>query len=362
MSLRLDATDAAGCARMFEFFARTTATRAPFYARLAAGIAEDETLAGLLLHAPPAQRQPVLLFACVHDLLLSASDGDAAETHRLARYYPNLTARPTTDDPLPAFRRFCARHDAELTAMLATRSTQTNEIGRCALLLPAFGLLAAEVGPLAHLDVGASAGLNLLLDRYHYRYEPGGSVGPESPIELECGTRGAVPVPTVMPVIAARLGIDRRPVDLADESAVRWLEACVWPDQTDRFERLRAALTLARREGIAVRVGDAVTDVGLLVESIASSGHPVVTNTWVLNYLSAAERAAYVHVLDAVGTHVDLSWIYLESPYLTPELPGPPGDAASDRTVLVLVRWRSGARTVDHLADTHPHGYWMHWN
>jgi hypothetical protein len=156
------ATDAATCARMFADFARTTRARAPLYSRMASGIAEDESLAGLLLRAPAAQRQPVLLFACVHDLLLSGVDGGREE---LARHYPNLTSSPDEGDPLPALQQFCAHHDVALTRLLSSRSTQTNEIGRCALLLPAFGMLAAEVGPLPHLDVGASAGLNLLLDR-----------------------------------------------------------------------------------------------------------------------------------------------------------------------------------------------------
>jgi hypothetical protein len=357
MSMRALATDTEGCAQMFADFARSAASRAPLYSRLSAGVAEDERLAALLLRAPLEQRQPVLLFACVHDLLLAGADGD------LARFYPNLTPSPDAGDPVPALRGFCARYDTELTELLASRSTQTNEIGRCALLLPAFGLLAAECGPLAHVDVGASAGLNLLLDRYRYRYEPGGTVGPPaSPIELACGTRGDIPVPATMPEVEARLGIDPKPVDVHDDTQARWLEACVWPDQTDRFERLRAALELARSEGLTVQRGDAVRDTGPLVESIAGAGHPVVTNTWVLNYLTGAERASYVAELDAVGARRDLSWVYLESPYLTPELPGPSGDPAIDRTVLVLVRWRSGRRTVDHLADTHPHGYWLHWH
>jgi hypothetical protein len=339
---------------MFADFSRTTASRAPLYARMAAGIAEDEQLAALILRAPPEQRQPVLLFACVHDLLLAGFDGD------LAGHYPNLTSDPDPGDPLPALREFCALHDSELTERLALRSTQTNEIGRCALLLPAFGLLAAEVGPLAHLDVGASAGLNLLLDRYHYRYEPGGSLGPPSTVELVCGTRGAVPVPPAIPEIVARLGLDRSPVDVHDAAEARWLEACVWPDQTDRFSRLRAALSMARRDGVEVRHGDAVADTAALVESLAD-GHPVVTNTWVLNYLTPTERAAYVDALDGLGARLDLSWIFAESPYLTQNLPGPRADRASERTVLVLVRWRAGERTVAHLADVHPHGYWMHW-
>jgi hypothetical protein len=119
---------------------------------------------------------------------------------------------------------------------------------------------------------------------------------------------------------------------------------------------------MARTEGVVVRGGDAVADTPALVESAAGSGHPVVTNTWVLNYLSGPDRTAYVEALDAVGAGLDLSWVYVESPYLTPELPGADGGEPSDRTALVLVRWRSGHRTVDHLADAHPHGYWLHWH
>ena len=88
------------------------------------------------------QRQPVLLFACVHDLLLAGRPDEG-----LARFYPDLATTPDDGDPMPAFRAFAAAHADELAELLVTRSTQTNEIGRCALLLPAFGLVADEVGP-----------------------------------------------------------------------------------------------------------------------------------------------------------------------------------------------------------------------
>jgi hypothetical protein len=305
----------------------------------------------LLLLAPATQRQPVLLLACVHAILLEGGDDD------LARFYPNLTARPDPGDPMPAFRAFCDAHADELAELLATRSTQTNEIGRCALLLPVLGILADEVGELGHVDVGASAGLNLLFDRYEYAYEPGGAVGGPSPVRLECGTRGAVPVPTSMPAVVRRCGLDRSPVDVHDPVQRRWLEACVWPDQTDRFERLRAALDIAAGEDIDVRRGDAVTDVTAIAGSL--DAHPVITNTWVLNYLTADERSAYVAALDGLGVERDLSWIFLEMPLLTPELPV--RDPAQSDSVLVLVRWRHGRRTVDHLGIAHPHGYWLHW-
>ena len=220
-------------AALFAEFARTASPRAPLYHRLATGIAADPALAALLLSAPPMQRQPVLLFACIHDLLLAGRPDEG-----LARFYPDLVAEPDDGDPMPAFAAFTAAHADELAELLVTRSTQTNEIGRCALLLPAFGLVADEIGPLAHVDVGASAGLNLLLDRYHYTYEPGRQLGRPSTVELRCGTRGRVRLPSALPPIVERVGLDRSPVDVDDDDAARWLTACVWPDQTDRVERL----------------------------------------------------------------------------------------------------------------------------
>jgi hypothetical protein len=345
------ALDDAGCAALFAEFARTASRRTPLYERLATGIAGDPALAGLLMHAPPGQRQPVLLFACVHDLLLV--DGE----DQLAAFYPNLTAPADTGDPMPAFRGFCAAHHHELVALLATRSTQTNEVGRCALLLPAFGIIAEEVGPLSHLDVGASAGLNLLLDRWHYRYQPGGDVGAPAPVDLVCGTLGPFEVPAAMPLVVERRGLDRNPIDVADPGARRWLEACLWPDQPDRFVRLRAALGVAATAGLEIRAGDAVPDTAALV--MAAAVHPVVTNTWVLNYLSPDERRGYLDALERCGRQRDLSWVFAESPMLVPDLPVPREQLST--TSLMLVRWRDGRRTVRHLAQCHPHGYWLHW-
>ncbi len=349
-------TDPAGCARMFADFARSTARRAPLYTRLSEGLAAEPDLAGLLLHAPTQQRQPVLFFACVHALLLGA-DRTAPVDDALAAHYPNLTPVPASGDPTPALRSFCEHHVDELVALLATRSTQTNEIGRCAILLPVLGLLAREVGPLAHLDVGTSAGLNLLFDHYRYTYEPGGSVGGPSTVDLVCGTRGRVPVPPAMPVVAERSGLDRVPVDVHDPDRRRWLEACVWPDQTDRFERLRAALAIAATADVEVRAGDAVADTAPM--AAAMGAHPVITNTWVLNYLSSAQRRAYLEALDGLGAERDVSWVFAESGALVPELPV--ADPTRSATEVVLVRWRAGRRDVAHLGVAHPHGYWLHW-
>lgn len=350
--------DLAASRRMFADFARHTASGAPLYAELAAGIAADDELAGLLLHAPPVQRQPVLLFACVHSLVLRDPDCE------LAAFYPNLHpgARPSAP-AVEVLRRFCAERAGELHELLATRRTQTNEIGRTALFQLAFGLLEREVGPLAHVDVGASAGLNLLGSHYDYRYDPGGEIATGSTVRLTCSTRGEPPVPASHPTVSAAIGLDANPVDVGDPEQAAWLEACVWPDQVERFERLAAAIDIANEVGIDVRRGDAVDDIALLVAEAAAAAHPVVTTSWVLNYVTPEQRRAFVATLDSCASSAELSWVYAENPVICAELPGAGArqQGGDEPTALVLVRWRDGERTTEHLADTHAHGRWLHW-
>ena len=339
----------------FKEFSQTTSARAPLYSLLAAHIGDDPELAGLLEAAPDEQQIPVLLFAAVHFMLL------AGEGPRLAAFYPNLTERAEVGDAFREFRSFASDHAEELRSIIATHRTQTNEVGRCALFLPVFALLEAEVGPIAQLDVGASAGLNLLWDAYSYEYSSGGRLGVASSVHLQCIDRGGVPVPAMMPRRARSLGLDLEPLDLADDQSVRWLEACVWPDQADRFALLVAAIGLARAAPPEIRRADAVTAVGTLVAELASSGHATVTTSWVLNYLSATQRLDFVAALDAAGSRADFSWVCVESPAQTVGLPIPTTAEPEHATVVSLVRWRHGERTVTRLATAHPHGYWLDW-
>ena len=345
--------------RFRDFGGVSTATRAPLYSRIATAIADDVEVLRLLQHAPETQQMPVLLFAGVHYLLLEGLG------RPLAQHYPNLSPDGTADgDPTQLFRRFALEHAGELSGIIARRNTQTNEVGRCSQFLPVFGLIAQERGALAHVDVGTSAGLNLLLSRYSYEFSPGGAVesaNGSGTVELHCSTRGNVPVPRAMPTVARSIGLDVAPVDVLDDDAVRWLEACVWPDQADRFARLVAAIELARQHPPEIIQDDAVEGLARVVAAVASAGHPVVTNSWVLNYLPVDVQHRYVDELDRIGAACDLSWVVAESPAQTTGLPVPTTDPPEDITVVTLVRWRDGRRTVHRLGTTHPHGYWLHW-
>lgn len=327
--------------------------RSPFNARLLAGVAERPDIASLLQAAPEEQQLPVLLLAAVHSVVLAEPDVE------LAAWYPTATDRPRTDDPFPAFARFVTERTDEIRQIVATRSTQTNEVGRCALFLPAVAEVEREVGRVGLVDVGTSAGLNLRLDLYAYDFD-GVLLGGPSNVVLPCGVRGEIVLPHRMPTIGSRVGIDRSPVDAADADQVRWLMACVWPDQHDRFDRLRAALEIARAHPVDVIVGDAREQLGPALATLGPGDHPIVITSWVLNYLAGDERVAFVAELDRIGAERDLSWIALESPGLCRGVPYPAAVADSFLTHLLMVRWRDGVRTAHHIAECHPHGYWMH--
>ena len=341
-------------AKRFRDFAQSFEKGAPLYSQFAHRVAKEPAVLNLMSIAPVTQRIPVLLFASAHHLLLGERD------HDLARHYPNISRERGQRDAADLFVEFVLERSAPMQELLATRSTQTNEIGRCNWFLFPFAMLQAEVGLLAHVDVGSSAGLNQLFPRLSFDLTPGGLIGEANDLTITCDVTGTPPIVTQVPRVVWSMGLDAKPIDVRDDLEVRWLEACVWPDQVERFDRLQKAILLARKYNIVVEQGDAVVDVAPSIKRAALHGHPVVTTSWVLNYLPPEQRTAFVEELDCAGTERDLSWIIAESPYETPELPGHSG---SDEliTVITLVTWRDGLRKVQRLATTHPHGHWIHW-
>ena len=153
----------------------------------------------ILDHAPLPQRRPLILLASVHDLLLGGAE------HPLAAHYDTVASvrgipfQPPRSDVATDFADFCRRQRDELERLVATRTTQTNEVGRCTSLLPALCHIAAAypaATPLSLLDLGTSAGLNLLFDDYAYTYRQDGgdhtaTAGPVgAAVTLECEARG----------------------------------------------------------------------------------------------------------------------------------------------------------------------------
>src|SRR5215211_915192 len=204
-------------AERFVRFADETRGSSPLYAALSPAIAGSSELLKLLLEAPPTQRRATLLFAAVHDLLLAGID------HPLARYYPSIAgaALPPDQGAFAAFRDFCVEHRTSLRETVAVRRTQTNEVRRSIAFLPVVQHLSIAE-PIALVEVGASAGLNLLLDQFRYRYGEGLWIGAaNSPVAIECESRGVVPLRDEPPCIAFRVGLDSHPLDVCSTTDAR---------------------------------------------------------------------------------------------------------------------------------------------
>ena len=304
-------------ARRFQRFAEIEARdRSPLYEALARGVASDPDILTFLAELPTAKQQPNLLLAAVRfvcGLQTSPSDFHAA---------------------------LLACKDAGREEMLRRR-TQTNEPGRCAVLLP---VLARLPGPLALIEVGASAGLCLFPDRYGYEYEGHTPFGPEP--RFPCRADAATPVPTAHPSIAWRAGLDLNPLDVRDADDMAWLETLVWPDQSSRAARLRAAIVIARDDPPRIVTGNLLTSLPALAAEAPADATLVVFHTAVLAYVADPDaRASFIRTV----RDLDGVWISNETPRIFPEAVSGPAGA-----FLLSV---NGEPT----AWTDPHGAWIDW-
>lgn len=317
-----------------------------FYAKLASRVADDPEMLALAAHAQPHQPPMNLLFGAAHYLLLGGIDDP------LALFFADLVRKPNThDDPYPIFRIFCLEHSAQMVELISTRRVQTNEVARCALLLPAFEWIARRVGqPFALVEVGSSAGLNLNWDRYAYAYGEGVMCGDmESPVRLTCELRGErKPVlPETLPRIFSRVGIDLNPNDVFDDDAMLWLRALVWPEQLDRAERLQRAIELARQFPPRVLQGDALTLTPHVLREIPSDVPSVLFHSFVLNQIPVAARKAYAVLLREQSRGRMVFDVAIE-PDVWPAR-------------LTLTTWRDDREKQETLAICDHHGRWLEW-
>jgi len=305
----------ADLARAYRVFARSEARgRSPVYEELAAAVAEDAGIIRFVAALPAGRRQPNLLFAAARYLL--GAPASIASLRALVR-----------DSPV------------ELAGVMRARRTQTNEPARCAVLLP---LLAQLPEPLALIDVGASAGLTMLFDRYSYDY--GGRLlagaDPDAPT-LACQVAGPVPLPDRIPAIVGRTGLDLNPLDVTRDDDVRWLTCLVWPDEEDRAERLAAAIAAARRAPPTVIRGDLLTDLPAVVAQAPSDATVVVYHSSVLYYVTPPQREQFTRTVRGLG----VTWLTSEAPGVVPGTDRP----SRDGQMTVLAR---DGRPVA-LADSH---------
>ncbi|MGZ8695334.1 MAG: DUF2332 domain-containing protein [Gaiellaceae bacterium] len=242
------------------------------------------------------------------------------------------------------------RERAWLARFVAEQGVQTNEVQRCWALLPAFLSLGDE-RPLELVELGASAGLNLVWDRYRYAYAAG-SWG-SGALTLTGEERAAVPAPLLdaAPAIVRRRGIDLRPLDVADDEDVRLLECFVWADSEERMARLRQALAIAADDPPEIVAGDYVELLPSLLADRDPDATTVVFQTVSTIYLEDERYAELRRIVDEADPPV--AWISTRR-------------WSEEETGLVggfeLEARRAGDRAARLVARMGFHGQWLEWS
>lgn len=326
----------------------------PFYADLLRRAATDfdrgGPVASVLTGYEDAPRQRLTglrLLGAVHRLVL------AGQAPQLAPYYPSVGGQADARVAWPALLAVLDAHGDAVRDGL-TRAPQTNEVGRAAPLLGGLLHVAKETGhPVRLYEIGASAGLNLLADRYRVDTEDGRAWGPpDSPVYLGRAWQGSVRPLDARLRVAERRGCDLAPVDPRTEDGRLTLMSYVWPDDTARMYRLRGALEVARQVEATVEhvgAGDFLAGLHTRAGTVLVVWHSVM---W--QYLDEEERARVDHEIGRLGADAapDAPFAHLRFE------PRQAGEA--DWRFLVMLRsWPGGVERV--LGEAPPHGVPVTW-
>ena len=296
---------------------------------------------------------PLRVAAGFHWLCLTGAE------RRLEPVYAGaLTDQATIDELVAAI---ALEWDARLVPWLDS-PPQTNEAGRSASFMAALLWLSRRLGPNPSTglrtgfemnEIGASAGVNTMIERY--RYDLGGvAVGPaDSPMLIRPEWRGPPPPAAEVEIVAIR-GCDVAPVDLSDPGEALRLKAYVWPDATERMGRIDAAIRLAAGNPPRLERKDAGSFVEERLETPQQAGVTrVIYHSVMWQYLPDTTRRSITAAIELAGTHATperpLAWIRLET------------NRATVRHELTVRYWPGGAEPVE-LSEAHPHGAWVEWH
>jgi len=330
------------------FIADAERIGSPLYARFAGGIRADADLKALAERAKKGQPPANMMLGAVHYLLLRGTD------HPLRRHYRDLDGHPPEgEDPFPVLKDFVNTHRDAVTRLIETRVTNTNEVGRSAALHAGFRALTKQVdAPLSLVEIGPSAGLNMIWDRYGVRFLRDGAtaatINPDAPLVIECELRGdETPPLDVTPNVAGRVGLELNPVDLANDNDRDWLRALMWPDQVPRMRRLERAIELFAKEKPPIRAGNALDLLPEALAEIPPNQTACVYHTIAVYQFSTAMKQTLEDILTIAGLRRPV-W------RLAFELVG-------KECTVALIRYADGVREEKLLANAHPHGTWIEW-
>lgn len=280
----------------------------PYYAQIGTYVADRPQILSLFESIPDDCRVPAQLFAAVRYLLSSGIETP------LRSYFDAPAVRDYRDRMGPAFLAFCEEYADELLQVMNLYQVRQNEVHRCAALLPA--LMTVErmaQRPMGLIELGASAGLKLLFDRFHYEY-PGLALGPNgASVRLSTQLSGdPIPWSLAMPRVDFRLGIDEQPLDVHDPDDERWLRSCVPVGDVARSQRLDAAIELAQRENPEVIQANLTMGVPWAADQVSDDLALCFVTSCFLERMSRNLQEVFAHRVAEIAEQRDVWWIALE--------------------------------------------------
>ncbi|NOT40263.1 MAG: DUF2332 domain-containing protein [Alphaproteobacteria bacterium] len=325
---------------------------APFTAQVLQAIRENltsgGTLARLMTPWPGNPLADALLLRATGALHFMVRIGKAPD---LAAYYPGHGDKPWDAGAGRAIEDAVVAHLALVKDTLS-RPPQTNETGRSAVLMPGYAEIARRTGlPLSILEIGASAGLNLLWDRFAYRYGDRFVGDTNASVVINAEWRGTWCNVEHLPRVVAKRGCDRTPFDLSAPGAADRLIAYVWPEQKERLVRIEAAIALAQGEKPSLEKADAGDWLERQLASQVPGAATVIAHTIVWQYIARETREKIEALLKSTGDRATeaapLAWLTLEQ-YAPDQFPE-----------VRLTLWPGGQ--TQKIATAHPHGAWIEW-
>jgi hypothetical protein len=281
----------------------------PLYEFLSLKIAEDTEMIQLASSAQKGQPVPNLFFGAVHYLLLKG------KKHKLYEFYPSITNHPgKAEDAYPAFVDFCRRSSEEIIELLKSKIVQTNEVRRCSYLYPVFShIFHMTKKPLALIEIGTSAGLQLFVDKYSYSYGTEKIFGNlDSEVHLRSEIRGNQSLLNRLPHldVATRIGVDLHINDVRNTEDYLWLKALIWPEHDERRELFEKAASYVSNQTLSLIQGDGVELLNSLVADIPTDQTICIFHTHVANQMPVKIKEKLLEQIKEIGYRRGVFHIY----------------------------------------------------
>jgi hypothetical protein len=363
-------------AEVYRRFAEVDAApTSPLYAAIALALSDSTEALQAIESAPAGKRNPRLILAALHDLALAGRASSLAAAYGAVAQDPGDAA--WQEAAAAAVDTLLSMTEAVVELALRRR-VRTDEIGHGAVLYPVIAEAAQRVGAqrVGLVDVGCSAGFNLSVDRIGITYRNGRNTAGRRPVVEDVRAMGDLAsavqqsasvvgpglVPTRhLPEVVARMGIDREPLDVTDPDDVRWLRACLAPDEVDEAVRLDAELAVAAMSPPVLLRGDGIELLPEALTHMPADALAVVITTWTLSAYALAKRRRFLHALEEAAARRPVAWVSAEGVGVAPTIPTLGDRPASGHSMLGLALFDGSSRRVEAVGRCWSRGRLLSW-